>query len=240
MNVPQASALIETWGRGAGRSSTERALLLLELALPAAGAEERAHLSIGYRDAWLLSLRELLYGSEVECIARCPACQEEISVDFAIGDVRTSYAEPGEIVTLGAEAGALRLRLPDSADLLAIEGEGDPGDAGLRLLERCLIGEAGPAVLDGPTFEAASRALSEADPQAELRLSITCPACGGQAQAPFDIATHLWSDLDDWVGAQLFDVHRLASRYGWSESEILAMSPARRRAYLDRFEGGRE
>ncbi|MFL6857366.1 MAG: hypothetical protein ACJ8EB_05600 [Allosphingosinicella sp.] len=237
MNVPQASILIDSWSRGTGRSTTERALLLLELALPALDEEQRAHLSIGYRDAWLLSLRELLFGSAIECVAACPDCEEEIAVDFTIGEVRTSYAEPGEIVTVEAEGGALRLRLPDSADLLAIEQERDAGTAGPRLLERCLAGAADRAALGTIAFEAVSRALGEADPQAELRLRIACPACGGGTEAPFDVAAHLWSDLDEWVGAQLLDVHCLASRYGWSEAEILAMSPARRRVYLDRFQG---
>jgi hypothetical protein len=237
MNVPQASTLIETWGRGAARSATRRALLLLELALPAVDDEQRTRLSIGYRDAWLLSLRELLYGSAIECVATCPDCKEDIALDFATGDVRTSYAEPGKIVTVETAGGALSLRLPDSADLLAIEDERDAGVARLRLLERCLIGEQDPGAIDALPFEAASRALGEADPQAELRLRLACPACGAETEAPFDIAAHLWSDLDEWVGAQLLDVHRLASRYGWSEAEILAMSPVRRRAYLDRFEG---
>src|SRR5438105_5850083 len=138
MQVPRASALIETWSRGAGQSTTARALLLLELALPETGADERAGLTIGYRDAWLLSLRELLFGSAIECVARCPACGDQISLDFATGDVRTSYAEPGQVVTLDEGGGALRMRLPNSADLLAIEGERDPVMAARRLFERCL------------------------------------------------------------------------------------------------------
>jgi hypothetical protein len=31
----------------------------------------------------------------------------------------------------------------------------------------------------------------------------------------------------------LRDVHELASAYGWRESEILALSPQRRQAYLE-------
>lgn len=233
MNVPQASALMEAWSRGASRSPTQRALLLFGLALPAAGADELQHFSIGYRDAWLLSLRETLFGSAIACLARCPDCDEEISVDFAVADIRTSYAEPGAIVTLPTEAGDVRLRLPDSADLIAIEGESDAGEAARRLLERCLLGD---ATAGESLFESASHALGEADPQAELSLRIDCPACGSRTDAPFDIAAHFWSDLDEWAGAQLRDVDRLARRYGWSEAEILAMSPARRRLYLDRFE----
>ena len=34
----------------------------------------------------------------------------------------------------------------------------------------------------------------------------------------------------------LMDVHLLARAYGWSEAEVLALSPARRRFYLEMVE----
>ena len=43
----------------------------------------------------------------------------------------------------------------------------------------------------------------------------------------------VWSDLTDWVGRTLTEVHQLARAYGWSEAEILAMSGWRRRWYLE-------
>jgi hypothetical protein len=51
--------------------------------------------------------------------------------------------------------------------------------------------------------------------------------------APFDIVSHLWTELDAWARRMLREVHALAATYGWSEAEILRMSATRRRAYLD-------
>jgi hypothetical protein len=43
----------------------------------------------------------------------------------------------------------------------------------------------------------------------------------------------LWNELDDWAARILSQVHILASNYGWSESEIVALSPQRRQYYQD-------
>jgi len=75
--------------------------------------------------------------------------------------------------------------------------------------------------------------MSEADPQAEILLEVSCPACSYVSPAPFDIVPHLWAELDAWAKRMLREVHSLAVVYGWSEAEILRMSAARRRIYLD-------
>jgi hypothetical protein len=44
----------------------------------------------------------------------------------------------------------------------------------------------------------------------------------------------LWRALDRWARTALDEVRRLARGYGWSEQDILAMHPNRRRYYLER------
>jgi hypothetical protein len=75
--------------------------------------------------------------------------------------------------------------------------------------------------------------MAQADPQAMVQLSLTCPACGQRWLAAFDIAAYLWAEVDDWAKRTLRDVHVLASAYSWREADILALSPTRRRLYLD-------
>ncbi len=50
---------------------------------------------------------------------------------------------------------------------------------------------------------------------------------------PFDILSYLWTEIEDWAQRLLVDVHTLAVSYGWSERDILALSPRRRRMYLE-------
>jgi hypothetical protein len=46
------------------------------------------------------------------------------------------------------------------------------------------------------------------------------------------VVAFFWEEIDVWAERTLSDVHRLASAYGWSESDILALGPRRRQRYL--------
>jgi hypothetical protein len=45
--------------------------------------------------------------------------------------------------------------------------------------------------------------------------------------------SYLWSELEEWAHRVLVDIHTLAGAYGWSERQILALSPVRRQLYVD-------
>jgi hypothetical protein len=78
-----------------------------------------------------------------------------------------------------------------------------------------------------------SDCMAQADPQTDVQLDLTCPACGSSWRAPFDIVSYFWSEVNAWAERLLREVHTLAATYGWFEADILAMSPARRRRYLE-------
>ena len=86
----------------------------------------------------------------------------------------------------------------------------------------------------GRAAPAGGQPVAEADPYADVtarrglsRLrrapprpsSTSPPSCGPR--------------LDAWARATLLDVHLLATAYGWSEPEVLALSALRRRYYLE-------
>jgi hypothetical protein len=234
MNAPQAGTLVQMWERGADCSPAERGLLLLELALPDTALGQQAQLSIGHRDSCLIDLRERLFGGAVEASSACRRCGEAIAIEFELDQIRAPYAAPGTYVAVPAGGRSLRFRLPNSADLIALEKEKDFDLAERQLLGRCLVERrSGDAELALAASDRISRALGAADPQAELLLDIACPGCGENQAAPFDIVTHLWSEIAGWAMELFEEVDLLAARYGWSEADILAMGPNRRRAYLD-------
>ena len=43
----------------------------------------------------------------------------------------------------------------------------------------------------------------------------------------------LWNDVDRWARALFGTVDTLARAYGWREADVLALSPRRRRVYLN-------
>lgn len=238
MHTLEPQALLRVWESGVHASPTMRGLLLMGAALPQADLDGLMSSSIGHRDAWLLSLREALFGARIECLLPCPACGQRIELDFCVSDIRAPHAEPQHLCEVVADGSALRFRVPTSADLLAIEGERNGQTAERMLLQRLWTAtaevphaELSPALMV-EVADALAHALGEADRQAEVLLELACPACGQQSEQMFDIASHLWCELDHWARGLLQKVHALACRYGWSEDCILGMSTARRQAYL--------
>jgi hypothetical protein len=130
----------------------------------------------------------------------------------------------------------LRLRVPNAADLITLAAATRVGDAKRLLLERCLLSSPGKRsvpVWDDAFFKAVNEAMSQADPQAVVELNLQCPSCASTWPSFLDIASYLWRELEVWAKHTLREVHWLARAYGWSETQILTLSPNRRRLYLE-------
>jgi hypothetical protein len=238
------SELLSLWERGDGQSPSRRALALLAGAAPEADAEELTAMPVGRRDAALLALRERLFGSAFTGVTSCPACGEEIELSFDADEVRCGtwggssdppspergrVGEPALRFSVGEYE--VEVRLPTTADLFAIERMTSIDEARARLFERCVVnpvGELPPEVVD-----AVIERMAALDPRADMQLDADCPSCAHRWREPFDIVTFLFTELSVFARRLLADVHTLARGYGWSEREILDLSPARRNAYLE-------
>lgn len=245
VRIPSAQDLLLAWEDGFGQSPTRRALALLAAASPAAAPGMLAALPVGRRDARLFRLRRALFGDAMAALAQCPACGERLDVSFGIDDVCAHAGEDGDDEggaaphRLRCDGYDIRYRVPTSADLLGLTAL-DDGAAPRMALLRCCIDAAlhhGAPVaverLPAAVAQAVSEAMAQADPQARIELALDCPACGHAWPNLLDIAGFLWSEVDAWARRTLHDVHTLARAYGWSEAEILALTPRRRELYLD-------
>jgi uncharacterized protein (UPF0212 family) len=230
-----STTLLTAWEHGASQPMMARALGLLAAARPDRSIAEWGSVTIGERDRELLRLRETLFGNELEATAMCPECGERLELAFSTRDVIVpALPAPGDSPTVRIETSGYEIvcRAPACADLADV-----PDRA--TLLERCVeIAKRGAEdVRVSALPEAATMAIAEAiqkiDPQADVNIALTCPACGHAWQSIFDIASFLWGEIEDWARRLLLDVHLLASAYGWSERDILAMSPQRRGLYLE-------
>ena len=232
MRALSATELLGVWERGGRQPPVRRALALLAAACPESTPDALARLSIGQRDARLVTLRGLTFGREFTGLADCPACGEKVELAFRAADLVPDPApEPPAELELQVDGRGLRFRVPSSADLLEV-GEVDDAAVGrARLLDRCLL--AWRDHLPEPVIEAVMAAMNRADPLADIQLALACPACGHAWRAGFDIVGYFWREIHAWVCGLLREVHALASAYGWSEADILALSPERRRIYLE-------
>lgn len=239
MHALNASDLLNAWERGSNCRPVDRALLLLSAAEPAR-LEELARLSPGRRDARLLRLREQVFGPRLACVTSCPACGTALEWDLTAAELGVNGApDPAEAFTFTDGAWEVRFRLPDSRDLAALAPEADLETNRRRVLRACVFevrrgGRKIPADnLPATSAAALVERMAELDPLADVRLNLSCPDCAHEWEAGFDVVSFFWAELNSWATRLLQDVHELASAYGWSEVEILALSPQRRQAYLD-------
>ncbi|MGG2458234.1 hypothetical protein ACO0M4_00110 [Streptomyces sp. RGM 3693] len=247
MTVTGPAELLATWEAGLAEQGAARALLLHRAARPEAAPDALLAVPLGERAADLFALRRALFGDRLEVTLACtvPACGAAMEFELDAGEFAATRPRPPEgglRVTEGEWT--LRFRLPAAADLAAVAAARptDGTDARRLLAARCALAaqRAGReatgeevAQLPDPVLKRFAEAAEAADPGAELTLEIACPECGAATPAELDIAAYLWTELDAWARDLLLDVHLLASAYGWSEPEILALSPLRRRYYLE-------
>jgi hypothetical protein len=251
MHALSASELLSVWERGLSQTPVERALGLLAAACAGEPPEELARLSVGERDARLLTLREWTFGRPLVSLVKCSSCGEQLEVNLdaadllvrpAAGSERTAPLTPPGPLLLTVGEFEVNFRLPNSLDLEAVAVGASSASveyAAAYLLECCLIDArrgsevVRAAELPPEVARAIAQRMAEADPQAEVALSLDCPACGEGWQAPFDIEPFFWEEISAWARRILGEVHVLASSYGWREADILNMSARRRRFYLE-------
>ena len=239
MRPLSAAQLLDAWEKGLSEPSSRRVFPVLAAAYLDCPPDELAALSIGERDRRLLALRESTFGPRLASIANCGQCGEVL--EWEVETTHLLMKKPAELsgdLSVDLEDFHVSFRLPNTLDLASISSSADAASARQRLLESCISGaqHKGEEVSAGDlpvsvTTEIVKR-MAEADPQADLEFELSCPACGEQWQAQFDIESFFWSEIGAWAQRILLEVHRLARAYGWSETEILNLSAWRRQFYL--------
>lgn len=228
-------------------ASDDRPALVTALLAAAAPTEDWWQAPVSRRIAALLDLA--LHSSglrSLDLMLRCeqPDCGKRFGIELP----EEAWAQDDDAllpVAVMTDAGQplMTLRRPTGADLRACREDAmttpldaDPATVARALLKRlCLAGT--PADGDAPR---AAQALAEADPLVAFRVHCACPECGTPDDHAIDLEAEALRQLALRQVALLDEVHRIASRYGWSEREIFEVPPARRRLYLQAMGAGEE
>lgn len=238
MRPLSAADLLGAWEQGAGLLPVEQALLLLSTA--DATPQPVRDWPVGQRDAALMTLRGWLFGDQIVSVSACPDCGERVELSFALADIRTPPPETSP-EPVHIDGYTVTYRPVTSADIIAA---GSADSARLTIIRRCIVQAMHDnlpvtvAELPEHVLDCVGEGLSQADPQADIQLAITCPNCGANWSAVFDIVAYFWAEIDAWAQRTLREVHQLARAYGWRESDILALSAARRRQYIQLIHAG--
>ena len=195
--------------------------------------------AVGMRTAALLQLAAVSEGSDlIECSARCAqaACGQVFGFALPV-DVLTDAAANAPLRVELDGSRTVRLRRPTGSDLQA-----------WRTLRPASRAEAeavmlASLIMDGDLRLEDSAGLQEAlaaqDPLVAFEAGCACPACGAPNLVAVDLEAEALARLERCQHALLREVHALASHYGWTEAEVLAVPPSRRAHYLAMLEEAR-
>lgn len=235
-------ALLSIWEQSRGSRGAAWAVALIAAVFPHLPKDAIWGLTVVQRDRLLLQLRCLLFGTTFDCSASCPGCGECLEWQSSAADLDLIADSPMDLG--GASSSLHRLsvrgalvvfREPTSADLERVRGA---ADADRALLRACLlVVEHGGVVIaaDGVTDAVLEQVAGALQARAEETLpsfDLACPNCATRFSRALDIAVYLNDEISRWARQLLDTVHRLATAYGWTESEVLAIPPARRSDYL--------
>lgn len=175
---------------------------------------------------------------------RCtlPACQQPFEIELSLLALfaLARDAEQRREIDLDCDNGsARRVRRPTGADQRhwqaarytdAVQAE--------RAVFASLLVEVSEVTARGNAQEISRIAsfMTEHDPLVNFNAVSVCPACESRQELSLDLEALLLARLGRHQQALMRDVHRLASRYGWREREVLALPAWRRRAYLRQIE----
>lgn len=234
MPRPDDRLLLDLWERGADRAPIDRALLLFAVAAPEIDPARLADLAIAERDRRVFGLRRALFGNRLSGTAECPSCLAPL--EFHLDGAALQPPPPQEDRCF-VSANGLRFRLPSSRDMALAIRDSDDVDGSLslrRLLIHCCVDATADTQWTEALLAEAEQGLDALAGEAGLQLGFRCECCSNQWSTPFDVCGWLWTEIDRRARSVLDDIHHLARAYGWHESAILDLSPARRNAYLER------
>jgi hypothetical protein len=231
-----AELVLELWEEPAARGPG-----LLAFTCPELSPQQIDRLSVGEREALLLKLWRASFGPTVEARAFCPSCGEALELSLSVDELLETDPAVEPLGLRMLQLGPLRLeyRLPTLGDLEAASVCSSVEEARAALIQRCVIGawaEGAPietTELPATVVETLSGAMAEQDPLADVLIASRCPACGHDWQSVFESLPFLEQRVGLAAQKVLEDVHLLAAAYSWRESEILAMTPRRRAAYVE-------
>lgn len=206
-----------------------------------AAREEAAwDLPVSTRIARLLRILELTTDDPALAVAlRCPHANcghsFEIALPFAALAAEAHKDDSaGRIVSFPTgDAAPLAFRLPTGRDLVAWRrhASNNPSD-GLGMIVRSLAAEPAALVeLSSEQLTTLAAAMEAADPLVAFTVETSCPHCQRNATLDVDLEAVALRELGRIRRKILRDVHALATRYGWTEADVLAIPPRRRAEY---------
>lgn len=232
--------LLRAWESAGSVVPAARGAVLVQEAGLTADLDTALDLPVGSVAGLVARVYAEQFGPDADAVLDCPACGAALDVAVPVGLVASADdgVGPGAGDVTLPSGRRVQVRVPSTRDLLAVREDDDVAAA---LLARC-VGDAGGTeapTLDDAETAVVDAALEELAGAACVVVRSACPECGTGVAGQVDVAAFLWDRIDREAPGVLADIADLAASFGWSEAEILALTPARRASYLALVRGAR-
>ncbi len=224
--VNSAAATLDLWEALTATTPPARGAVVLVArgVAPDLDAARNLPLAVAAREA-LAELRERV-GPRLDAVASCPVCESLLDVSLPLDEVLAGC----EVLADGVRVDGVVVRGPTTADVLEALASAEPA---ATLRARCVTWPEGTVqYADAELTARVATAAEQLAGAAGVSARLDCPECGGQVLADVDVVRLLTERVTEQAQGLLADVAVLATAFGWSERDALAMSPARLRAYL--------
>lgn len=195
-------------------------------------------------------LRDLTVGKRLECLLnlaaggtqsafffafKCGACGQDLEFELTLDEIAEMQAEAdaSETVEIAFENQTAVFRKPNARDQdkwRAAESNGD--NAAETMIRSLQIAPDNALKISEKDYERLAEAMDEADPLINFNCRVRCAECGAANDFPIDLCDFALGELSRAQQFLIRAVHRLATRYHWSEKEIFAVPHWRRMKYL--------
>ncbi len=200
-------------------------------------------LSVGKRLECLLNLAAGRDRSQFDLQFECGGCGAELEIELTLDEIAAIQREADLSEAINVEVGGepVTFRKPtgDDQENWAESIFRDEKEAATAMIGALVKGRKSPPRLRAKDLDAIDEALDEADPLVNFRLQVTCSPCGAENEFSTDLCDFALRILARQQKQLIVTIHKLASRYHWSEKEIFAIPDWRRREYLDLIAAGR-
>jgi len=196
-------------------------------------------LSVGDRHFLITRLFGWLGKDEAWLTVECESCNAQFDFPMRFSSLPVKPGGPSyPFCHTILEEGTFKWRVPNGGDQKALASPPANVDATRLLLQHCLI-EWNTAAGDVSADRVVANLTDQEITQVEAALEEQAPEVASMAQATCPECTQINTiHIDPLLYLSLpaqgisIDVHRIASVYHWSETEILSLSSERRQRYL--------
>lgn len=193
-------------------------------------------LTVGKR---LECLLKLAAGGELSAFFfsfKCGACEQDLEFELTLDEIAEMQAEADQSATveLKIDGKSYVFRKPLGRDQKVWQNSAfaDETAAAQAMIGSLQIAPKKKSEISGEIFGLIDEAMDEADPLINFNCRVRCAECDAVNDFPVDLSEFALGALSRAQQRLLRTVHRLASRYHWSEKEIFAVPHWRRLKYL--------